>query len=674
MALLDVADLDVHYASPRGPVRAVRNVSFTLERDEVLGIVGESGSGKSTLAHAIMGYRLPGMSLLMGRVTFDGVSLLECRTAELRRVWGRRIAIVHQNPLASLTPTMRVGEQIAETIRQHRGIGTAEAHAAVATCLHSVNLPDKTDIAQRYPHQLSGGQQQRIMIAIALSLEPDLMILDEPTTNLDATTEAVILDLLEEIKGRVHTAMVYISHNLGVIARIATRVAVMYAGEFVECGPVADIFHAPSHPYTRALLSCLPRPGVTKRCASLQWIGGELPPRHLRVTECIFRSRCPAQTEQCSIAPGWSSIGPDHSVRCWHALVGEPVAPIDRPATLLEPTDDLVLSADGWKKTFGRRSGAVQAVNDASLSVPRGAIVGLVGESGSGKSTLLRCIAGLEQPEQGTTTYLGVELPGGVLSRDKSILKTMQMVFQDPESTLNPSLTVGTTLHRHLRSLRPVDAGEAQRRVEKALEQVRLDPQYQHRLPRELSGGEKQRVAIARAFLSAPELVLCDEPLSSLDVSVQSAICQLLLDLQREGYASYVFVSHDLSIVRYMADRIVVMYLGEAIEEGSAESFDQRPVHPYTEALFSATHQPDPRVVSQRVRLVGQILEADKLLPGCIFSGRCHRHKGTECDGVRPPWQEVPGRRYRCHWSPAELRGLQGDDIVPISPAVYAAP
>lgn len=670
MALLNVASLDVDYASPRGPVRAVRNVSFKLERDEVLGIVGESGSGKSTLAHAIMGYRLPGTSLLRGRVTFDGVSLLECRTAELRRMWGRRIAIVHQNPLASLTPTMRVGEQIAETIRQHRGIGPAEARAAVARCLRSVNLPDAGDIAERYPHQLSGGQQQRIMIAIALSLEPDLMILDEPTTSLDATTEAVILDLLEEIRGRVHTAMVYISHNLGVIARTATRVAVMYAGEFVESGPVGEIFHAPSHPYTRALLSCLPRPGVTKRRASLQWIGGELPARHLRITECIFRSRCPAQTDQCSIAPDWSSTGPDHAVRCWHAFVGEPVVPIDRPATLLEPKDDLVLSADGLKKTFGRRSGAVQAVNEASLRVPRGAIVGLVGESGSGKSTLLRCIAGLEQPEQGTTTFLGVDLPRDVLGRDKVILKTMQMVFQDPESTLNPSLTVGTALRRHLRSLRPVAVVEVQRLVENALEQVRLPKHYEHRLPRELSGGERQRIAIARAFLSTPELILCDEPLSSLDVSVQSAICQLLLDLQRDGLASYVLVSHDLAIVRYMADLIVVMYLGEVIEEGGADSFDLRPVHPYTEALFSATHQPDPKVVSQRVRLGGQISEADKFRPGCIFSSRCHRHKGAQCDEQKPPWQEVPGRRYRCHWSPAELRGMQEDGMVPIAPAL----
>ncbi|MEP6657071.1 MAG: oligopeptide/dipeptide ABC transporter ATP-binding protein, partial [Betaproteobacteria bacterium] len=400
----------------------------------------------------------------------------------------------------------------------------------------------------------------------------------------------------------------------------------------------------------------------------------ELHARNPHTEECIFRNRCPAQTAQCAIAPGWSPISTGHSVRCWHAQAGKAVVPIDHPATLVEPTDDLVLDATGLSKTFGRRGATVRAVNHASLRVARGAIVGLVGESGSGKSTLLRCIAGLETADRGTTTYLGIDLPASLMARDQSILKTMQMVFQDPESTLNPSLTVGTTLRRHLMSLRPVEAGEAQRRIEKALEEVRLDPQYQYRLPRELSGGEKQRIAIARAFLSAPELVLCDEPLSSLDVSVQSAICQLLLDLQRDGRASYVFVSHDLSIVRYMADRIVVMYLGEVIEEGSAESFDRRPVHPYTEALFSATQLPDPTATSQRVRLAGHISEADKHRPGCIFSARCHRRKGVECLEVEPAWQELPERRYRCHWSPAELQGLQGDGVEPLAAVACAEP
>ena len=426
------------------------------------------------------------------------------------------------------------------------------------------------------------------------------------------------------------------------------------------------MFRAPSHPYTRALLSCLPRPGIAKRRASLQWIGGELPSSRLRVTECIFRSRCPAQTEQCSIAPDWSAVARSTRYAAgMRSSTSRSLRSIARPP-LLEPTDEVVLCAEGLKKTFGRHGGAVRAVNDASLRVPRGAIVGLVGESGSGKSTLLRCIAGLEEADQGTTTYLGVEIPANLLARDKSILRTMQMVFQDPESTLNPSLTVGTTLRRHLMSLRPVDAREARRRVENALQQVRLPPRYQHRLPRELSGGEKQRVAIARAFLCAPELVLCDEPLSSLDVSVQSAICQLLLDLQQEGRASYVFVSHDLAIVRYMADRIAVMYLGEVIEEGSAESFDHRPVHPYTEALFSATHQPDPMANSQRVRLVGQISEADKLRPGCIFSPRCHRHKGAECDETRPPWQDVARAPLPLPLESGGARALQGDRVAPL--------
>jgi len=671
MALLEVARLNVGYASEWGAVRAVRDVSFSLERDEVLGIVGESGSGKSTLAHAIMGYRLRGTSLFDGRVTFDGLSLLDCPQAELRRTWGRRIAIVHQNPLASLTPTMRVGEQIAETIRQHRELTSAEARATVAACLRSVDLPDASGIDQRYPHQLSGGQRQRITIAIALSLEPDLMILDEPTTNLDATTEAVILDLLREIQARTHTAMVYISHNLGVIARVATRVAVMYAGEFVETGPVADIFRAPAHPYTRALLSCLPRPGLTKRRASLQWIGGGPRTRQRDTAQCIFRDRCPAQTGQCATAPSWSAAGTGQSVRCWHSRADTPVAPIDQPATQLQPGDELVLDAKAIGKTFGRRGNTVRAVNDASLQVPSGAIVGLVGESGSGKSTLLRCIAGLEEADRGTITYLGIDLPASLRGRDKAVLKTMQMIFQDPESTLNPSLTIGTTLRRHVMSVQGVDAADAAGRVDKALAQVRLDPQYRHRLPRELSGGEKQRIAIARAFLSTPELVLCDEPLSSLDVSVQSAMCQLLLDLQREEKASYVFVSHDLAIVRYMADRIVVMYLGNVIEEGSAESFDRRPLHPYTEALFSATQVPDPTAPSQRVRLLGQSSETDKHAAGCIFSARCHRKKGPECDAVRPPWQSVPERRYSCHWSPADLEALQGSGVDSASMASF---
>jgi len=595
LALLEVAHLNVGYASVRGSVRAVRDVSFSLDRDEVLGVVGESGSGKSTLAHALMGYRMRGTSMLEGDVTFDGIPLLRSPATELRKIWGGRIAMVHQNPLASLTPTMRVGEQIAETIRQHRNATAAEARSAVAACLRAVELPEGSDIARRYPHQLSGGQRQRITIAIALALEPDLMILDEPTTNLDATTEAVILDLLEDIRSRTRMAMVYISHNLGVIARVATRVAVMYAGEIVETGSVSQIYTAPVHSYTRALLESLPRPGNSKPKAAV--------------------------------------------------LSGEPV-----------------LAAMSIRKSFGRRRATVRAVRGVSLHVPRGAVVGLVGESGSGKSTLLRCIAGLERPESGTIQYSGCDLPPNLADRGKDMLRTMQMVFQDPESTLNPSLSIGTSLRRHLIALKATDGVTARRSVDEALRRVRLDTAFRGRLPRELSGGEKQRVAIARAFLSAPDLVLCDEPLSSLDVSVQAAVCRLLLDLQRDYGTSYVFVSHDLAIVRYMSDRIVVMYLGEVVEEGDAESFDRRPLHPYTEALFSATPIPDPEAATARVRLKSQISDADRERPGCIFNARCHRRKGAECSEIAPPWRDTGGRRYRCHWSPAELAAQQGNE------------
>jgi peptide/nickel transport system ATP-binding protein len=660
MALIEVADLTVGYAGEQGVFRAVRDASFALERGEVLGVVGESGSGKSTLALAVMGWRAPGTVIPSGRVTFDGVSLLDSSPAALRRIWGRRIAMVHQNPLAALTPTMTVGAQIAETIRQHRDLDAAALRDAVRASLRAVNLPDPDAIARRYPHELSGGQRQRIVIAIALSLEPDLLILDEPTTSLDATTEAVILDLLEEIKGRVGAAMIYISHNLGVIARIATRVAVMYAGEFVETGTVRSIFAAPAHHYTRALLDCLPRPQMTKRHGRLEAIPGGLPAADRREQGCVFAERCAARDALCNTRPDWSATS-GHRWRCWHPVAAIEQAKATRPATTARPAAETVLAVEALSKTFpgGGKHGVVRAVNAAGLTVKRAAVVGLVGESGSGKSTMLRCIAGLETGDAGRMAYLGIDLPPQASGRARATMQDLQMVFQDPESTLNPAVTVGGNLQRHLVALRRSASDDVRARVAAALGQVQLPAAYAERYPHELSGGEKQRVAIARAFLSEPRLVLCDEPLSALDVSVQSAICQLLLDLQHQGQASYVFVSHDLSIVRYMADTIVVMYLGEVVEEGSAESFDRLPMHPYTEALFSAIPLPDPAQRRQRVRLIGQPSESDKHGAGCIFSARCPRKKGPECDGIKPPWQSLDGRRYACHWQPDDLRRLQ---------------
>jgi peptide/nickel transport system ATP-binding protein len=666
LPLLAVDDLSVGYAIGSAVLPAVRNVSLALRRGEVLGVVGESGSGKSTLAQAVMGYCGAATVIPSGKVVFDGIALLGASDAALRGLWGRRIAMVHQNPLATLTPTMVVGDQIVEVIRQHRPVGRLEARQRMIAALEAVNLPKAQELARRYPHQLSGGERQRISIAIALCLEPDLLVLDEPTTNLDATTEAGILDLLEAIKARGRTAMIYISHNLGVIARIADRVAVMYAGEIVETGGVRPIFRSACHPYTQALLACLPRPGFTKRQASLQSVPAAATTARQSDDGCRFRDRCHSRSAACEVSPGWMPIAETHAVRCWHARA-VPTSGLrrDQPATAVWPGSERVLDVAGLGKSFASRSpGALMprrlpAVSSASLHVPEGSIVGLVGESGSGKSTLLRCIAGLEAPDEGRITFMGLDVPAELAKRPRSMLTAVQMIFQDPESTLNPALTVGENLRRHLRALRPMDDASASSKIDRALEQVQLNLRYRERLPLELSGGEKQRVAIARAFLSQPKLVLCDEPLSALDVSVQSAICQLLLDLQRNGQNSYVFVSHDLSIVRYLADYIVVMYLGEIVEEGEAESFDRRPVHPYSEALFSATPVPDPEAERSRILLSGQISDVDKAKPGCIFSARCPRRKGEICYDAKPDWQSVEGRRYRCHWTATELSKQQ---------------
>jgi len=680
MALLEAAGLGVAYNVDGGLLRAVRNVDLLVDRNEVLGIVGESGSGKSTVAHALMGYCASGAVITSGRVSFDGTSLLEQPAKVMRELWGRRIAMVHQNSLATLTPTMAVGRQVAETVREHRRISRTDAHRIAADSLRAVSIQSPELLMQRFPHQLSGGQRQRVSIAIALSLEPDLLILDEPTTNLDVTTEAVILDLLLEFQARRGSAMVYISHNLGVIARIASKVAIMYAGEIVETGPAADILREPRHPYTRALLECLPRPGLTKHVGRLRSITGTFPSLRNLGGGCIFRDRCRLRSDICDAVPDWVAVGKDHAVRCWNQVAEQSWNNETRgPATNLRVGDGVVLEMANVTKTFGNRSvlqrGTSQmvcAVNAVSVRVRRTAIVGLVGESGSGKTTLLRCVAGLERSDAGTIQAMGADLPADLHGRSREALQAIQMVFQDPESTLNPAITIGGNLRRHLLALRPVDGVTATEEVRRALTSVHLDPAYVDRLPAELSGGEKQRVAIARAFLSCPSIVLCDEPLSALDVSVQAAIIQLLLDLQMENKASYVFVSHDISIVRYAADHIVVMYLGEIIEEGPSESFDTRPLHPYTEALFSAIPTIDGESASKRIRLAGQISEHDKTTLGCLFAARCPRKLGMRCEQERPPWRTVGGRRYRCHHAPNDLLALQEAPIIRAAEAMIS--
>jgi peptide/nickel transport system ATP-binding protein len=668
--LLRLENLSITYESSRGIAPAVRDVSLNLSHNETLGIVGESGSGKSTLAHAIIGYLGPSARRVGGTVLLDGEDLYEMSKPSLAKLRGKRIAIVHQNPHTTLNPALRIGTQIAEVIHYHVGMPWKAARQEALKYLAFVNLADPKSAAGRLPRELSGGQRQRVAIAIALCTNPDLLILDEPTTNLDVTTEALILDLLAEIKRKVSAGIIYISHNLGVVARIADRVAVMYAGELVEEASAKDLFQRPSHPYTRALLSCIPVPGLHKRNGMLRSITGSIPKLASLPAGCIFAPRCMHSAEECRTHPVLRDIGSNHIVRCVRVDVvaatgktrlGDKVA-----ATLPATSARRLLEVSALRKSFRTTLGTgihgsarLWAVAGVDLAVGADRVLGLVGESGSGKTTLLRCIAGLEAADEGTVALGGENLMSPVERRPSSVLRQIQVVFQDPESTLNPKYTIGSNLTRHLRRLAQ-RSGSPLANAKEALRWVGLHEDYVDRYPRELSGGEHQRVAIARAFLSRPSLVLCDEPLSALDVSVQASIIQLLVDLQQRTNVSLLLISHDLAVVRYIADAISVMYLGRVVETGPVEAFDAPPLHPYTEALLSAESYPDPTLQRRGIRLEGTIPSQINLPVGCVFHTRCPRKLGSVCEEVTPVWQDVGrGHRYQCHITPAELISVQ---------------
>lgn len=665
--ILEARDLSIGFRGVEGTVVAVHRASIALYPGEVLGIVGESGSGKSTLAQALMGHRPPGSTITSGEVLFGGRSILDAPKSWLQGIWGSRVAMVHQNALATLTPTMSVGDQISETIRAHKRISWAEAKSQAVEALGAVNIVDQGSIYGRYPHQLSGGQRQRVSIAIALCLRPEVLILDEPTTALDVTTEAVVLDLLRDLRTQTGTTMVYISHNLAVVGQIADRIAVMYAGQLVELGSSATLLRSPHHPYTRALLDCLPGKAANKREHRLLTIPGEQPSRD--EAGCVFRSRCANRMESCDASPPWRGIAPGAFIRCFNPIdPSQGGARCVEPGTTQIPESTVTLRAESVTKTFPSASGLLQrsrahiAVDAADLALKRSEVIGLVGESGSGKTTLLRGIAGLSPFSGGTLQRMGAEISSSVSNRSTTDRQAIQMVFQDPASTLNPTLTIGENMMRHIRALtgcsKP-DAAEAARRY---LQKVRLSGSYFSRFPRELSGGEKQRVAIARAFASGPSIMLCDEPFSALDVSVQANIIQLLLDLQPDSSASYVIVSHDLSVIRYIADRIVVMYLGKIVEEGPRDSFDAVPLHPYTEALLASI--PDiERPEHRPVRLHGQPADAGNLRRGCVFTARCPRIIPGLCAQQQPPWHQVGARRYLCHHAPEALATIQQSGI-----------
>jgi peptide/nickel transport system ATP-binding protein len=673
--LLRIRNLRVSFGRGRGRIDAVRGVEFDVHRGEILGIVGESGSGKSTLAYAIMGYLGRSGWIGEGEILFRDEDLRYASPKRLRALRGNQIAMVYQDPQTSLTPSIQIGEQIAEVLNVHLGLRGAACTERVIDLLTMVNLPDPERLIQRYPHQLSGGQKQRVLIAVALACDPDLLIMDEPTTGLDVTTEARILDLVNDLKQRVNAAIIYISHNLGVIARVCDRVAVMYAGELVETATVPQLFATPRHPYTLGLLGSVPRLGTSKSDASLRSIPGRIPSPVNPPSGCVFSPRCPYARDRCrEQRPDLFETADEHRSRCffWQEVdkdasryedtegipeVAATTGPESRP--LVEVIDLTKYYEGGGRSVFGGQRHVVKAVDGVDFTAEVGKTLALVGESGCGKTTLSRVIAGLTGPTSGEVRFDGQRLAVSAERRPRRIRRQLQMVFQSPESSLNPRHTIGSALDRPLKLMTGLNKDDRRARVAELLSLVNLDARYANLYPRQLSGGEKQRVCIARAFAAAPELVICDEPVSALDVSVQAAILNLFTRLQRQMGTSYLFVAHDLAVVRYLADRIAVIYLGHIVEIGTAEEIFAPPYHPYTEALLSAIPVPDPGVSQAMIRLTGPVPSPASPPSGCPFHTRCPRKIGSICEQQVPPVQEtVSGHRLWCHIPLAELRAV----------------
>jgi len=677
--VLDARNLTVTYRTEKGPLDTVRNVSLKICSGEIYGLVGESGSGKSTLARAIVRYLPENGFLKEGEIYLGDTDLLSLSKAQMRRVWGGRITMVHQDPNAAINPSVMIGEQIAEVVRTHLQYSKKEAKDKALEMLIRVRIADPEAVARRYAHQLSGGMLQRVLIAIAMATNPELLIMDEPTTALDVTTEAVILDLIGDLMREYDTAVLYITHNLGVVARVCNRVGVLYAGEIMEEGSVGQVFKNKLHPYTRGLLGCVPRVDVNKKDISLKAIPGFIPRPDELPPGCVFAPRCELVEEACrKERPLLKDIESGHLTACRRYEVlksyGEVIAD-QRQLHERTESGELVLEARNVKKYFpvaGRlrlfgksKRQEIKAVDDISIRMRHSFTMGIVGESGCGKTTFARCIMGLEKATAGEIELEGELLPYSVAKRPRDTLRKMQMVFQNPDASLNPQHPAGEAVARPLKLLRNMNNKAVQERVKELFEAVNLPEDYIYRLPHELSGGEKQRVAIARAFAADPVLMICDEPISSLDVSVQAALMNLLVDLQESKSTSYLFISHDLSAVRHLSDWIAVVYLGRLWEIGSAEDVFVPPCHPYTEALLSALPIPDPDIKQESIRLRGSVPSAMDIPSGCRFHTRCPRKIGEICEKEEPPWQSI-GYYHQicCHIPAEELQALQGEGLL----------
>ncbi|MDA8051372.1 MAG: ABC transporter ATP-binding protein [Rhodospirillales bacterium] len=656
-AALAIENLSVAYRA-RGEEREVlRGVSFAVPAGGAYGLVGESGSGKSTLALAALRL-LPGAGRLTGgRVRIDGREPYVLDAGGLRRLRAHDVSMVFQNPARALNPSLTIGRQVAEAY-EVLGWRRAEAEERAVAMLERVRIAAAARVMASYPRQLSGGMQQRVLLAMALAKDPLLLVLDEPTTGLDATVEAELIDLIAALRGELGTAHVLISHNLGVVARLCRRVGVLYAGRLVEEGPAAALLADPRHPYTLGLLQSLPSPGRRKDQGRLATIPGFPPPPGRPTEGCVFAARCVLADQRCRTEPP-AAVDLGGRVSLCHyveripplahgTIRGVAFAPVGRAPT------PAVIEAVRLSKTYrvGRR--AVRALSDVSFTLGPGETLGLVGESGSGKTTLARLLLGLVAPDIGGEIRLdGVPLAALAANRGAAERKALRIVLQDPDSALNRAHTVRHLIGRVLR-LAGLQGAARKRRLAELLAAVRLEPRHLAERPRQLSGGLKQRVAIARAFAGEPRVVICDEPTSALDLSVQAAILNLLADLQRDHGTSTIFISHDLSVVRFLADRIAVLYRGCLMEIGPAEQVFAGPHHPYTEALLSAAGMPGERRAPVRVASTLQGTREDGVT-GCVFHARCPRRLGSLCKTVAPPVVEADGHAIRCHIPRGEL-------------------
>ena len=671
-AVQKINNLTIGFQSQKGEqISILKNISTSINQGETVGIVGESGSGKSTLALAMMGYVKQGLFTISGECMFHSNNLLEMSNKELENIRGRKIAMIPQNAGQSLTPNLKIGYQIDEALRLHTDLKQSERDEKISELLNKVRLPSPETMAQRYPHELSGGQQQRVAVAMALAGSPELLLLDEPTTGLDVTTQAHVLELLNLIAKDTGTSMVYVSHDLGAIAQVSDRVIVMYSGEIVLDGPVRSILKNPIHPYTFGLLKSIPKltsPGLPNSMSGSQPQPGSIK------NGCSFYERCEFADDNCKAnSPILEFIeNLNTSVRCFkhnellnlNKSDSQYVKSIKNKILKNEILDLSNVSISYAKQKFleqllNKINDDNPTVKDININIDKGETLALVGESGSGKSTILKSIAGLLKTKDGNIKFDKDKiLSNDLRQRDSTFLRAIQLIFQNPDESLNPNHTVEEIISQPLRLYFGLKEQDLKEKIIEVLDKVRLGEFYLTRYPRQLSGGEKQRVAVARAFAAKPDIILCDEVTSALDVSVQAAVLNLLQELKEDFGTTYIFVSHDLAVVRAISDRVAVLYQGRLCEIGPSKNVYKFPSHPYTEVLLGAVLEPDPDI---KPKLVAEdIVEEKPPENGCSFQGRCPRILGDICKNEVPPWQTCEnGNSIGCHIKMDDLKSQQ---------------